>query len=78
LLVQHNKAVMMIADNGKGFDVNQSTTRNGLKNMKRRIEKWKGELVIESGAGKGTVLHAALPLHEPSLKRAIWDRLRLY
>jgi signal transduction histidine kinase/ligand-binding sensor domain-containing protein len=78
LLVQHNKAVMMIADNGKGFDVNQPTTRNGLKNMKRRIEKWKGELVIESGAGKGTVLQAALPLHEPSLKRAIWDRLRLY
>lgn len=78
LMVQHNKAILLIADNGKGFDMNQSTNRNGLKNMTRRIEKWKGTLIIESNAGKGTKLHAALPLYEPSLKRTILNRLRLY
>ena len=71
-LEAHDKKVLLrITDNGKGFDVNQPGNRNGLKNIKRRIEKWNGKFVIESIRGKGTQLYVALPANEPSLKKTI-------
>jgi two-component sensor histidine kinase len=78
LLTRDNKVVMQITDNGKGFDVNQPANRNGLKNIKRRIEKWKGKVVIESAVGKGTTLQIALPINEPSLKRTMLNWLSLH
>jgi ligand-binding sensor domain-containing protein/two-component sensor histidine kinase len=78
LLARDNKVVMHITDNGKGFDVNQPANRNGLKNIKRRIEKWKGKVVIESAVGKGATLHIALPVNEPSLKRTMLNWLSLH
>jgi ligand-binding sensor domain-containing protein/two-component sensor histidine kinase len=77
LLAQNNNVLMHIADNGKGFDVSQPVNRNGLKNIKKRIEKWKGKVMIESAASKGTALHIVLPVHGPSLKWTIWKRLHL-
>jgi ligand-binding sensor domain-containing protein/two-component sensor histidine kinase len=50
-----------ITDNGKGFDTLQATNRNGLKNMRNRIEKWKGSFVISSSASAGTTLSIRLP-----------------
>ncbi len=46
---------MVIADDGKGFDVNATTNgqRNGLGNMKRRAEAVVGQLVVTSEPGKG-------------------------
>jgi len=78
LLVQDNNVMMHIADNGKGFDINQPTNRNGLKNMKRRIQKWRGVVIIESAAEKGTTLHITLPVNEPSLKRTILNWMSLH
>jgi len=52
---------LLIEDNGKGFDVNRITHRNGLKNMKTRIEKWKGSLKITS-CQSGTRLEAEMPV----------------
>ena len=77
LHVQNDNVVMHIADNGKGFDVNQPVNRNGLKNIKRRMEKWKGKVIIESAVTKGTTLHTILPVHKPSLKWTILKRLHL-
>lgn len=71
LEAQDNKVLLRITDNGKGFDVNRYDNRNGLKNIKRRMEKWKGKVVIESIPGKGTQLYVALPATEPSLKKTI-------
>ena len=34
--------VMEVNDNGKGFDTGQSTHRNGLKNIRQRVQKWGG------------------------------------
>ena len=78
LQARDNKLLMDIADNGKGFDVNQPDNGNGLKNIKRRIEKWKGKAVFESMVGKGTALHVVLPANKPSLKRTMrrWFSLR--
>ena len=52
--------MMRIEDNGKGI-TEQNLYRNGLKNMKSRAEKWGGDLQIESGKDKGTVLLLLLP-----------------
>jgi len=72
-----NKVLMRIADNGKGFDASKTFNRNGLKNMKKRMEKWKGVFTINSTPGKGTVSHIVLPANEPSLKRTILNWLSL-
>ncbi|MBK9983020.1 MAG: tetratricopeptide repeat protein [Saprospiraceae bacterium] len=55
-----NNLTMVIRDNGKGFDVNQPSEGNGLKNMKKRAEEIGGKLLIDSGAGKGTTIQFLL------------------
>lgn len=52
---------LTISDNGKGFDVSQSTYRNGLKNMRNRIEKWKGDFAVSSSRLHGTTISILLP-----------------
>jgi ligand-binding sensor domain-containing protein/anti-sigma regulatory factor (Ser/Thr protein kinase) len=52
---------MEIKDDGQGFDPKHSTHRNGLKNMKSRIDKWKGTVTIESAQYKGTMILVKLP-----------------
>jgi ligand-binding sensor domain-containing protein/two-component sensor histidine kinase len=52
---------MEIKDDGRGFDPSHSTYRNGLKNMKSRIDKWKGSITIESAKGKGSWIRVRLP-----------------
>ncbi len=52
---------MVIADNGKGFDIDQPTYRNGLKNLKLRVTRWKGQFNIESN-DTGTTVNVNIPL----------------
>jgi signal transduction histidine kinase len=52
---------MIISDNGKGFDHTIPTSRNGVKNMKTRVSKWKGCISISSGTGRGTTLNIIIP-----------------
>ncbi|MGB8195351.1 MAG: triple tyrosine motif-containing protein [Chitinophagaceae bacterium] len=47
---------LSISDNGKGFIVNTSGSRNGLKNMKKRADLSGGSLAIESVPGSGTTI----------------------
>ena len=53
---------MQIEDNGKGFDPHITTHRNGLKNLQTRVEKWKGNLKIDTAAGKGTRVEILMPI----------------
>ena len=53
---EKNNLTMIIHDNGKGFDVNGSTTGNGLKNMRKRAEEIGARLVIDSLPGNGTTI----------------------
>lgn len=51
----HNTLNMTVKDNGKGFDMEKiNTSRNGLKNMKRRAEQIQGSLKIISEIARGT------------------------
>jgi signal transduction histidine kinase len=59
-----NHLVMQIKDDGKGFNTNLVTHRNGLKNLKSRIEKWEGRIDIESAQNKGTVIEIKIPLKD--------------
>lgn len=45
---------MEIFDNGNGFDTEQTSNRNGLRNMKQRAEQIQGDFSISSERGKGT------------------------
>lgn len=53
---EKNKLIMLISDNGKGFDSNQLTNGNGLKNMKMRASEIGAQFMIDSYPGKGTTI----------------------
>jgi len=74
--LQNDMAVVRIADNGVGFDVEKMkegyTTRTslGMVNMQERAELLDGTLNIESIPGRGTAITLLLPLksqHEVAL-----------
>ena len=73
LCVQNNDFIMMIQDDGKGFDVSHTNTNeilsagqylggNGIKNMKARAEDMDAKLRISSEINKGTSVQLNLHL----------------
>ncbi len=58
--------VLLVQDNGKGFDTNilQSKAHNsfGILNMEERIKMLKGNVTIESEKGKGTKSRFTIPI----------------
>ena len=50
----HNKVMLHIKDNGRGFDMLSGSAGNGLFNMKKRAETLKGKLSVTSNIDKGT------------------------
>ncbi len=52
--------MMMIEDNGKGFEQNRATEGNGLKNMKKRASEIGANLEINSIPGNGTQIKLEL------------------
>jgi ligand-binding sensor domain-containing protein/signal transduction histidine kinase len=57
-----NNLLMQVTDNGKGFDISKPTHRNGLKNIKQRMQKWGGTCTVQSSPGKGAILKIKLPI----------------
>ena len=57
-----HELLFIVKDNGKGFDTNKETTRNGLKNMKLRAEQIKGEFKVNSVLGQGTETILKIPI----------------
>jgi signal transduction histidine kinase len=54
--LDHNTVTLKIRDNGKGFDLANAKSGNGLSNMKKRAEILKGHLAVVSTIGEGTAL----------------------
>src|SRR5207302_1725765 len=60
--VEMHRLYLVIRDDGKGFSTKQVSYRNGLKNLRWRTERWKGDFKIESGKGEGTTITVSMPL----------------
>lgn len=61
ILSRENKLVKLsVRDNGKGFDVKQFSTGNGLFNMRSRAAEMNADIKIESEPGKGTIIELTL------------------
>ncbi|WP_179213396.1 ATP-binding protein [Ekhidna lutea] len=50
-----------IADNGVGFDINKTSSGNGIRNMKERVKLANGTIEIHSNE-KGTTIEVEIPL----------------
>lgn len=55
-----------VRDDGRGFDPATATSGFGLKRMREWAELFGGSLEIDSSAGRGTEIRAAIPAPRPS------------
>jgi signal transduction histidine kinase len=53
--------VILIRDNGKGFDTAQNSSGSGMFNLKKRMETIGGKFELKSEIGKGTEIRLVLP-----------------
>jgi two-component system, NarL family, sensor kinase len=60
-LETRDSMLLIIEDDGKGFDQQQYQGGNGLPNMRDRAEMLGGTISIESSAGNGTTLRIKIP-----------------
>jgi ligand-binding sensor domain-containing protein/two-component sensor histidine kinase len=54
--------IALVQDNGKGFDTNIVSNRNGLRNMRKRAEELNGHLSIKSQKNEGSIVILELPI----------------
>jgi signal transduction histidine kinase len=50
-----------VSDDGIGFDIGDTSTGNGLLNMKKRIREIGGDFKLQSQIGEGTTVMASFP-----------------
>ena len=54
--------IVMVEDNGKGFNVEETNPGYGLSNIQQRIEKLNGQIIIDSTLGNGTTIILNIPI----------------
>jgi len=59
----HSSVVLIIKDDGAGFEPDAGNSGNGLANMSRRAELLKGNLTIRSSPGNGTEIRLEIKIH---------------
>ncbi|WP_226037118.1 sensor histidine kinase [Aquibacillus saliphilus] len=65
LEIKNNLVLIVIKDNGKGFDINIKKENSfGLLGMKERVEMLDGKLTIRSEPSEGTSILIQIPLNE--------------
>ncbi|OJX31707.1 MAG: hypothetical protein BGO86_07410 [Chryseobacterium sp. 36-9] len=50
-----------VADDGKGFDIDETELGNGIRNMEKRASELNSTLSINSETGKGTIITLVIP-----------------
>ncbi len=63
LTLRPNQLVLQVEDNGRGLDRQVVSNRNGLRNMKKRMEDIGGDFSIFPGANGGTLVQLSVPLN---------------
>jgi signal transduction histidine kinase len=62
LLTQRSKKILlMVKDDGVGFDINEADG-NGLGNMQKRADQLNGHFTIQSQKGFGTIVTLSIPV----------------
>jgi signal transduction histidine kinase len=56
------KLILIVEDNGIGFDIAVQSDRNGLRNMKDRSKKLNGRFTIRTRPGTGTSIELEFPM----------------
>lgn len=65
LYEEKDNVMLVISDNGKGFDIEAAAGKGvGLRSMRERIESLDGSLLVESTIGEGTRLIAKCQVNE--------------
>lgn len=62
LSIKESKLVLVISDNGVGFDVLLTKKGLGLNNITNRVEYYNGTIRINSSDGEGCILEIDIPL----------------
>jgi two-component system sensor histidine kinase UhpB len=60
--IKCNQLMLIISDDGIGFDVKKSKKGIGLANIQRRVEMFAGTFQIETAPGKGCRMEIAIPV----------------
>jgi signal transduction histidine kinase len=58
---RNENLVVMIEDDGKGFDLNEHSSGYGLHNLNERAKLMRGTMIIDSKVGKGTSIFIEIP-----------------
>lgn len=62
-LINHGESiVLMVEDDGNGFNPQEPSKGFGLRNIRSRAEVWEGVVEIDSAVGRGTVTTIEIPL----------------
>ncbi len=64
---QNDSVLLMVEDDGIGFDPELSSTHLGLVGIRERCEMLDGNVVVESVPGKGTTLVVEIPCDDSSI-----------
>ena len=66
LAPQRDGLELTVADNGRGFEPGRGSGRPslGLASMRERVRLLRGTLEVDSGPGRGTTVHAWVPLRD--------------
>jgi two-component system, NarL family, sensor kinase len=62
LIINTQQAILMLSDNGQGFDTATTHTNNGLANIHARAKQINAQAILTSELQQGTQLTVTLPL----------------
>ena len=66
LALRPKQFLLQVEDNGRGLNAHAVTNRNGLRNMKKRMEDIGGDFSVSAGAKGGTLVQLTAPLRNSS------------
>ena len=80
ITTRENMFFLSVLDDGQGFDPLKETSRNGIRNIRERITKWKGKSKFASSIEHGSLVEIWLPFDRISwfgklLRRIIGARI---
>lgn len=72
---ERDRVLVVVEDNGQGFDPTAMTEGNGLFNMQQRLAEMGGECLFRTATGAGCIVEFNMPLAHPLRAESWWRRL---